>query len=176
MKYVKNKFDATLLFSDTDSLVYEIKGKDVYEQSYLDRDLFDFREYPVDSEFYDPANKKVLGKMKDEFKGQIISEFVALKSKMYSLISVDDKEVSKAKRVTKKIRYKEFADVLFNKKVIRHNMNRIQSKLHELINYSVFKISLSCFHDKINVLHDVVNISAYYHKDIKSLLIKNLWE
>ena len=78
------------MFTDTDSLVYEIKGKDVYEQSYLDRDLFD------------PANKKVLGKMKYEFKGQIISEFVSLESKMYSLISVDDKEVSKAKGVTKK--------------------------------------------------------------------------
>ena len=37
-EYVKNKFDATLLFTDTDSLVYEIKGKDAYEQSYLDRD------------------------------------------------------------------------------------------------------------------------------------------
>ena len=61
--------------------------------------------------------------------------------KMYSLISVDDNEVSKAKGVTKKRiikRYREFVDVLFNKKVIRHNMNRIQSKLHDLSNYSVF--------------------------------------
>ena len=47
------------------------------------------------------------------------------KSKMYSLLSVDDKEVTKAKRVNKKIRHKEFVDVLFNKKVIRHNMKRI---------------------------------------------------
>ena len=42
--------------------------------------------------------------MKDEFKGEIISKFVALKSKMYSLISVNDKEISKAKGVNKKIR------------------------------------------------------------------------
>ena len=67
-EYVKNKFDAKLLFTDTDSLVYEIKGKNVYEQSYLDRKLFDFSEYPISSKYYDPANKKVLGKMKDEFK------------------------------------------------------------------------------------------------------------
>ena len=59
-------------------------------------------EYPINSKFYDPTNKNVLGKMKDEFKGQRISEFVRLKRKMYSLISVDDKEVSKAKRVNKK--------------------------------------------------------------------------
>ena len=87
------------MFADTDSLVYEIKGKDVYEQSYLDRGLFDFSEYPIDSKFHDPTNKKVLGKMEDEFKGQ--SEFIVLKSKMYSLISVDDKEVSKAKGLNK---------------------------------------------------------------------------
>ena len=49
---------------------------------------------------------------------------------MYSLISVDEEEVTKAKGVNKKIKHKEFVDVLFNKKVIRHNMKRIQSKLH----------------------------------------------
>ena len=96
-EYVKNKFDAKLLFRVTDSLVYEIKETDVHEQSYLDKDVFDFSEFPMDPKFYDPANKNVLGKMNDEFKGQKISEYNGLKSKMYSLISVDDKEVSKAK-------------------------------------------------------------------------------
>ena len=129
-EYVKNKFDAKLFFTDTDSLVYEIKGEDVYEQSFQDKGLFDFSNNPVNSKYYNPKSNAVLGKMKDEFKGKIVIEFVGLKSKMYSLISVDDEEVSKAKGVNKKIRYKEirhkeFVDVLFNKKVIRHNMNRI---------------------------------------------------
>ena len=137
--YVKNKFDAKLLFTDTDSLVYEIKKRNAYEDCYMDKDLFDFSEYPVSSKFYNPTNKKVFGKIKDEFKGEIISEFIGLKSKMYSLISVKDQEVSKAKGVNEKIRHKEFICVLFNKKVIRNNMNRIQSKLHELGTY-VFKV------------------------------------
>ena len=92
--------------------------------------MFDFRDYPLNSEFFDPVNKKVTGKMIDNFKGKIISAFVGLKPKMYSLINVVDEEVTKAKRVNVKTRHKEFSDVLFNKKVIRHKMKRIQSKLH----------------------------------------------
>ena len=67
---------------------------------------------------------------------------------MYSLISVDNGEKIRAKGVNKKLKHSKFVDVLFNKKVIRHNMKRIQSKLHRLGTYDVFKISLSCFDDK----------------------------
>ena len=155
------------MFTDTDRLVYEIKGKDVYEECFKDRELFDFSEYPINSKYYYPANKKILVKMKDEFKGEIISEFGGLKSKMYSLISVDDKEVSKAKGANKKIKHKESVDVLFNKKVVRHNINRIQSKMHRIATYNVFKISLSCFDDKRYVLDDGLNTLAYFHKDIR---------
>ena len=140
-KYIKNKFDAKLLFTDIDSLVYEIKTEDVYEDFYLDKDLFDFSDHPLHSKFFDSVNKQVIGKMK----GKIINEFAGLKSKMCSLISVDNEEVTKAKGVNKKIRHKEFVNVLFNKKVIRHNMKRIQSKLHKIGTYDVCKISLSCF-------------------------------
>ena len=106
--------------------------------------------------------------MKDEFKGKIIGEFVGLKLlKMFSLVSIDDEEVKKARRVNKKIRHKKFDDVLFSKKVIRHNMKKSQSKLHKIETYDVYKISLSCFDDKIFVLNDGVNILAYFHKDIK---------
>ena len=98
-KYIKSKLDAKLLFTDTDSLVFEIKTEDVYEDFYGDKNLFDFSDFPLISKFFDPANKKVIGKMKDE---RIITEFVGLKSKMYSLISVDNKEVTKTKGVNKK--------------------------------------------------------------------------
>ena len=49
------------------------------------KDLFDFSNYPKDSNFFDEANKTVIGKMKDEFGGVIVIEFVGLKSKMYSM-------------------------------------------------------------------------------------------
>ena len=68
--YVKRKLNAKLLFADTDSLVNETGAENVYEDFYEDSGLFDFRDYPRDSNFFDPVNKKVIGKMKDEFGGE----------------------------------------------------------------------------------------------------------
>ena len=67
-KYIKNKCDATLMFTETDSLVYEIKAEDIYDDFYKVKNLFDFSDYPLNSKFFDPVNKKLIGKMKDEFK------------------------------------------------------------------------------------------------------------
>ena len=74
--YVLKTFNVKLLFTDTDSLVYETKGGNVYKQCFKDKQLFDFCGYSVNSKYYDSTNKKVLGKMKDEFNGVKIDEFV----------------------------------------------------------------------------------------------------
>ena len=103
-KYIKSKFDANLLFTYTDSLVFEIKTEDVYESFYKGKNLFDFSDYPLNSKFFDLVNKKVIDKMKDELKGKIISEFIGLKSKMYSLIAADSEEIKKAKGVNKMLK------------------------------------------------------------------------
>ena len=63
--YVCNKYDAKLLFTYTENLVYEINSEDVYKQRFKDRELFDFSGYPIDSKYYDSTNKKVLGIVKD---------------------------------------------------------------------------------------------------------------
>ena len=57
--YIEKRFDAKLLFTDTDSLVYEIKTEVVYEDFYLDKDLFDLSDYPLHSKFFDAVNKKL---------------------------------------------------------------------------------------------------------------------
>ena len=138
---LKQNIMPKLLFTDTDSLVYKIEIKDVSEDFYEDKNLFNFSDYPRDSKFFDSVNKKVIRKMKDEFKGKIISEFVGLKSTIYSLVDVDGGENKKAKRVDKNVvkntRHKEFVGVLFNKKMIRHKMKRIQSNLHK-ISFTMF--------------------------------------
>ena len=78
--YAFKKFDAKLLFTDTGSLVYEIKDGNVYDQCFKDKHMFDFSGYPKNSVYYDISNKKILGKMKDELNDVKIVEFVGLKS------------------------------------------------------------------------------------------------
>ena len=77
--FIKKNFNAEFLFTDTDSLTYEIKSEDGF---FKWKDLFDFSNYSKDSKFYDDANKKVIGKIKDEYGGVIIDQFFGLKSKM----------------------------------------------------------------------------------------------
>ena len=144
--FIKKNFDAEL-FTDTDSLTYEIKSENVYEEFFKWKDLFDFSNYSKDSKFFNETNKKVIGKMKDEFGGVIVIEFVGLKSKMYSIKKIDGKECNTAKGVSIATEFDKFKDILFNEKIIRHRMNRIQSKKHKLGTYEIEKISLSCLGD-----------------------------
>ena len=76
---------AKLLFTDTDSLCYSIETNDVYKDMEKSLHLFDTCDYPSSHFLHSNANKKVLGKMKDETNGVPISEFVGLRSKMYSI-------------------------------------------------------------------------------------------
>ena len=122
--------------------------------------------------FFDDANKKVIGKMKDEYGGVIIDEFVGLKSKMHSIKKVNGKESSTAKGVKVATEFNEFKDVLFNKKIIRHKMKRIQAKKHKIGNYEIDKISLSCFDDKRFVFDEVYTLT-YFHKDCNKICDKN---
>ena len=113
--FIKKNFDAELLFTDKDSLGYEIKS-DVYEEFFKHKHLSDFSNYLKDSKFFDLANKKVIGKMKDASEGKIIDEFVGLKSKMHSTENIDGKESNTAKGVNIVTQFNEFKDTLFNKK------------------------------------------------------------
>ena len=83
--YIKNKYDnkSKLLFPDTDSLTYEIKTEDVYEDFSSDKEMFDFSNYVTKSKYCDNSNKLVISEMKDETGGIAIEEFFGLKPKMY---------------------------------------------------------------------------------------------
>ena len=110
------------------------------EEFFKHKHLFEFSNYPEYSKFFDQANKKAIGKMKDESKVKLIGEFVGLKSKTYSMKNIDGKEYNTAKGVNIATEFSEFKDTLFNKKIIRHIMRRIQGKKHKMGTYEIKKI------------------------------------
>ena len=142
--YIKNKYDnkSKLLFTNTDSLMYENKTEDVYVYFSNDKEMFDFSNYSTKSKYYDDSNKLVIGKMKDKSGGVVIEEFVGLKPKMCSFL-VDNDERKKAKGVNKNvvatIGHNEYKDVLSKNKCLRDSMNRIEGKDLDLMTKYIFK-------------------------------------
>ena len=98
--YAKNKYGnkARLCYMDTDSFVINIKTNDFYEDISQDvNERFDTSNYTFDRPLPKGINKKVIGLMKDELGGGIITEFVALRPKTYSYITNNFTELKKAK-------------------------------------------------------------------------------
>ena len=172
--YIKSKYGdkAKLLFTDTDSLTYEIEARDLYQDFWNDKHKFDNSDYPEGSPYYDKTNKKVIGKFKDEAAGVPICEFIGLRSKMYSYIKDNQKGGKTAKGIKKnviknKIMHDDYKETLFNNKQMYHEMKTIRSDNHELSSYEINKVSLSCFDDKRYIHEDGVTSYAYGHKNIK---------
>ena len=124
-----------------------MKLKRIYEDFSVNKEKFDFSNYSTKSKYYDNSNKLV----KDENGCVAIEKFVELKPKMYAFF-VDNNQLKKVKGLNKNvvaiISHNEHKDVLLNKKCVRHSMNRIESKDHQIGTYEINKISLSCFDEK----------------------------
>ena len=104
LKYGSN---CQLLYTDADCLLLEIKTEDVYKDKEKDLYYYDTSDFPKDHPMHSQKNKKVLGKMKDECAGALISEVVCLRSKMYSILLESGKNIKKAKGTTKAVTKKE---------------------------------------------------------------------
>ena len=172
-KYIKEKYGqkAKLLFTDTDSLTYEIEAKDVYKDFFKDKDKFDNSDYPEYSPFFYKENKKVIGKFKDEAAGIPIIEFIGLRSKMYSYIKNNQKGGNTAKGIKKNviknnIMHDDYKETLFNNKQMYHKMKTIRSENHQLGSYELNKVSLSCFDDKRYIHNNGIDSYAYGHNNI----------
>ena len=93
-----------LCYADTDSLVMNIKTNDFYKDIAKDvEERFDTSNYSVDRPLPKGKNKKVIGLMKDELGGGIITEFVALRPKTYSYMTDEFIEMKKAKGTKKSV-------------------------------------------------------------------------
>ena len=172
--YIKKKYGdkAKLLFTDTDSLCYQIEADDIYKDFWNDKNRFDNSDYPESSPYFNNSNNKVLGKFKDETHSNPISEFVGLRSKMYSYLKDDQKGGKTAKGIKKNIikkniTHENYKQTLFENKQMYHKMKTIRSQNHELGSYEINKVSLSCFDDKRYILEDGINSYGYGHYNIK---------
>ena len=168
--YIKNKYGkkAQLLFTDTDSLMYEIKTKDFYKDIYDDvKNKFDTSDYPSDhpSGITTGVNKKVIGMFKDEVAGKQITHFVGLRPKLYSFKIENEKELKKCKGIKKNVIKKEldfesYVNCLFTGEKEMKTMKIIKSEKHDIYSKEVNKVALSNQDDKRKVLKDKIHTLA----------------
>ena len=172
--YIKPKYgeNAKLLFTDTDSLAYEIETEDFYRDISSDvKSKFDTSNYPKDhpSGIINGVNKKVIGMFKDEASGKQIAEFVGLRAKLFLYRVEESYEEKKCKGVKKAvikktISFNDYKDCLFNNKPTMRKMNVIRSHLHTMYTETVNKIALSPFDDKRLIREDNIHTFAYGYK------------
>lgn len=174
------KDKVNLDYQDTDSLVYDIQTDDLYEDFKEIQDLLDTSDYPESHFLHSTENKKVVGKMKDELNGDIITEFVSLKPKMYAYSYIkngENKENKKAKGVKKSViknlTCETYKEVLNNQTEIYRHQNSIQSKNHKISTIQQERKALSHKDDKRFILDDKITTLAYGHFRIQDLTKTN---
>ena len=176
--FIKKKYGdkAKLLFTDTDSLMYEIETEDFYKDISGDvKDRFDTSDYPHNHPLGIPTgcNKKMLGMFKDEAAGRIIEEFVGLRSKLYSFKMFEGEESRKCKGVKKSvvkksITHEDYKTCLFTGKQQLRKMNVIRSYDHEIYTEEINKVALSTDEDKRYILEDGIHTLAWGHCKLSS--------
>ena len=169
--FIQRKYSykrAKLLFTDTDSLMYEIQTDDFYTDISEDiRTKFDTSDYPQDhkSGILTGVNKKVIGMFKDEVAGKQITHFVGLRPKLYSFKVEDSNTTKKCKGIKKNIvkkgiEFQDYVQCLFSGEKQMRSMKIIRSEKHEIYSKEVNKVALSNEDDKRILTKDKVNTRA----------------
>ena len=170
--YMKPKYNdnVKLCYMDTDSFIMNIKTEDFYEDISNDvEERFDTPNYEVDRPLSTGKNKKVIGLMKDELGGKIITEFVTLRPKTYSCLTDHCKEDEKAKGTKKciikrMIKFNDYKNCLLKDEVILKSQQRFISKKHDVYTESINKSALSNNDDKRIASSDKITSYPYEYK------------
>ena len=171
LKKVERK-NIDLLFTDTDSLCYNIRNQDIFKIMKENKTYFDLSNYDKNDELYDGTNGKINGKFKNESVKQIIA-FCGLRPKMYSyLVDTDESNHCRAKGTKKSVAYKEltfdkYENTLFNKKLYPVKQNVIRSHQHKLYSETISKIGLSFCDDKVYIKDNMIETYNFGNKNIK---------
>ena len=171
--HIKRKYKdgkVNLMFSDTDSLLYEIETDDIYKDLEQDKDMYDFSDYPPDHFLQSDVNKKKIGKFKDELNGKTLEEFCGLRSKCYSLLYDCPREKRKltAKGCVESVKkdhfeHEHYLETLFEKKTFTVSQNIIKSRAHQVCSYNVKKTALTAYDVKRWICCNGVDTLAHGH-------------
>jgi hypothetical protein len=158
----------TLLYMDTDSFMYEFCTDNLYEDMHEDLDrYYDTSDYPSDHPNFSNKNKKVLGKWKDELNGTPIQEIVALKAKMYSVMTPTQvKKVAKGIHrvfLNKHLTHADYKQCLNEGRSQHAKASTIRSVDHKLYTMTVNKKGLDCNDSKRVVLSNNHNTLPFGH-------------
>ena len=157
---------------DTDSLVYDIKTEDYYEDIADDVPArFDTSGYCPNRPLAVELNKKVIGLMKDELGGKIMTEFVALRPKLYSYKKLDGSEDKKCKGikkcvVKKTLTFEDYKTCLFSDSTEYKSQLMFRSAKHEVHTIEVNKVALNRDDDERISRKDGISTFARGHKDL----------
>lgn len=158
--FLKEKYgdNVCMLYTDTDSFIIEAETEDFYGDMMTDLQRYDTSDYPENNIYGIPrAHAKVPGLFKDELKGQIITEFVGLRSKMYSVRTGVIDKMKKAKGVKncvlkREIGFSDYVHCLRNTSTIVKEQKSFRTKLHKMFTIQQDKIALSPYDDKRHIL------------------------
>ena len=173
--YMKKKYGdmVKLCYMDTDSLIMNIKTKDFYKDIAQDvEEMFDTSNYDVDRPLPKGKNKKVIGLMKDELGGGIITEYVALRPKTYSYMTDEFIEMKKAKStrkcvIKKMLKFEDYKKSLFDNEPMLKSQQRFKSENHEVYTENINKIALSSNDGKRIVALDGIMSYPYGYCGVK---------
>ena len=175
--YLKSKYNdnVKLCYMVTDSFIMSIKANDFYKDIANDVEKrFDTSNYEVNRPLPTGKNKKIIGLMKDELGGKIITEFVTLRPKTYSYLTDDGKEDKKAKGTKKcvikrMIKFNDYKNCLLQDEVILKSKQRFISKKHDVYTENINKTALSNNDDKRIVSSDKITSYPYGYKGKKCI-------
>ena len=181
--YMKPKYGnrVKLCHMDMDSFVMNIKTNDFYKDIANDVEKrFDTSNYECNRPLPIGKNKKVIGLMKHELGGKIITEFVTLRPKTYSYLTDDGKEDKKAKGTKKcvikrMIKFNDYKNCFLKDKVLLKSQQRFISRKQNVYTEDINKVALSNNDDKRIVSSDKIMSYPYGYKGKKHInYIKNI--
>ena len=158
-----------LLYTDTDSLIVHVQTDDLYKDMAQNLDDYDTSNYSPGHPLFSTANKKIIGKFKDELGGKVMTEFIGIRPKMYSYVGEESGKRAKGVKksvLCKTITHEDYKKCLLNREVFLRDMPGLRSYHHVIKGETVHKVALAPLDTKRYILPDGISTLAFGHIDI----------